>query len=135
MHLYAAFFPTALRVPAHAFEYEVGKQCYGCRINDPEFVHPFGMLAASAVRYKFMPVTGVQIAIYGFKYVLRPTSIGICKRTATNLEGYTNVCQLVSVGKQRCRYLAQRIKPLDYGIKHYHQMNPRIKAFCIAFPA
>ena len=97
MHLYAAFFPTALRVPAHAFEYEIGKQCYGCRINDLEFVHPLEMLAASAVRYKFMPVTGVQIAIYGFKYVLRATSIGICKRTAADFERYPYMRQFMGI--------------------------------------
>ena len=59
--------------------------------------------------------------------------IGISQRAATYFEGYTNVCQFVSVSKQRSRYLTQRIKALDYGVKHYNQVNSHRETFCIVF--
>ena len=79
-------------VLAHPLEYEVEKQCYGCRVYDLGPFRPFGMLAASAVRYKFMPITGVQIEIYVFKYGLRTASVGI---TAPDFERYPYMRQLM----------------------------------------
>ena len=119
-NLYAIFRPACLFVSSYAFEDKVGKQCDGSGVNNPESVQLFGLLAASSVRYKFIPVTGVQITIYALKNAFRASFVGIGQRAADYLEGYTNVCQLVGVGKQRGGYLAQRVKTLDDGIEHYN---------------
>ena len=47
-----------------------------------------------------MHVTGVQIAIYGFKYGLRTTSVGIGKRTAPDFERYPYMRQLMVVANR-----------------------------------
>lgn len=100
MHLYTAFLLSCLRMPAYTLEYKIGEQCDGRGVNDLKPIHPFGMLTASAVRYKLMPVTGIQIPVDGLKYTLRTTLVGIGKSAAAYLEGDTYVCQFVSVGKQ-----------------------------------
>ena len=86
-NLYAAFLLACLRVSSYAFEDKVGKQCDGSGVNNPESVQLFGLLAASPVRYKFIPVTGVQITIYALKNAFRSSFVGIGQRAAAYLEG------------------------------------------------
>ena len=99
MNLYTAFLLSCLRMPAHPLEYKIGEQFDGCGVNDLKPIHPFWMLTASAVRYKFIPVTGIQIPVDGFKYTFWTTLVGIGKSAAAYLEGNTYVCQFVSVGE------------------------------------
>ena len=79
------------------FKNKVGEQCDCGGIDDLKLIHPFRMLMPPAVRYKFMPVTGVQVAIYGFKYGLRTTSVGIGERAATDFKRYPYMRQLMGV--------------------------------------
>lgn len=57
MDFYAAFLFACPRMTTHALEYQVGEQRNGCGIYYLKPVHPFGVFAASAVRYKFVSVT------------------------------------------------------------------------------
>ena len=86
-------------MPAYPLEYKIGEQCDGCGVNDLKPIHPFGILTPSAVRYKFIPVTGIQIPVDGFKYTFWTMLVGIGKNAAAYLEGDTYMGQFVSVGK------------------------------------
>ena len=85
-------FFACFRMTPYALEYQVGEQRNGCGIYYLKPVHPFGVFAASAVRYKFAFVSGIQVAVYRLKYAY--------------FEGYTNVCQLVCISQERGSYLA-----------------------------
>ena len=45
-------------------------------IDSPEWLEPFRNLFASAVRGKFIPVSGIQVTVYGLKHTL--LAAGVC---------------------------------------------------------
>ena len=135
VHLDSAFFLPGLGMPSDALENQVGEERDGSGVYCLEPIHPFRRLAASAVRRKHLPVSAVQLAACLLENVFRASLVGVRQRAAPDFERQAEVAQFTRLCKQGCGCLPQRVEPHDYGIRHHHQMDPYVEAFCVTLSA
>jgi hypothetical protein len=133
VHFYATLLFPGLGMPAYAFENEVGKKAYCRGVDNLQAVEPCGHPPFSAVRGKFVLVSGVQAAVRGLKHGLRPAGVGIRQSATPWHRPYAQMGELARFRKHRISNLAQCVEFSDDSVKHYGHMLVGIKALYVAF--
>lgn len=72
----ALLFP-ALRMPPDAFEYEIGEERYGRRIDDLQAFDSLWTPTPSAVRGKHILISGVQLSVNSFEDTFVAAQVGV----------------------------------------------------------
>ena len=135
VHLQPALLLSRLRMAPRAFEQEVREEAYCRGVYDLQPAEPFRSLPLSAVRRKFTPIGGIQVAVCRLEDRLRPSGVRIRQRAATRHQLYSQVGQLARLRKHGVSDFPQRVESPDHGIEHDHKMLPRIKMFHIPLPS